>query len=55
MMERFALGLTRGGVSFVCKREEVETVERKRPSSSSMGIGGVVDMPLIRDDFESGG
>lgn len=47
-MERFVLGLeTRGGVSF-----EWEAVERKRPSSSSMGIGGVVDFPLMREDFE---
>lgn len=50
-MERFGLGLEAHGVTF--GREGVEAgVERKRPSSSSMGIGGVVDLPLTS---ESGG
>lgn len=54
MAERFALELGTRGVTFGRVREGVAG-ERKIPSSSSMGIGGVVDLPLMRDDFESGG
>jgi hypothetical protein len=53
-MERFALELGTRGVTLGRVREGV-ALERKRPSSSSMGIGGGVDLPLMRDDFESGG
>jgi hypothetical protein len=53
MVERFALELGTRGVTFGRVREGV-ALERKRPSSSSMGAGGV-DLPLMRDDFESGG
>jgi hypothetical protein len=50
-IERFALGIEARGVTF--GREGVEAAEeRKRPSSSSMGIRGVVDLPLMS---ESGG
>ena len=41
-----------GREDFGCEREEVERVERKRPSSSSMGVGGLGDLPLFSDDFE---
>lgn len=54
MVERFALELGTRGVIFGRVREGVGG-ERKMPSSSSMGIGGDVDLPLMRDDFESGG
>lgn len=51
MTERFARVLETRGVTFGCEREGV-ALERKRPSSSSMGTGGVVDLPLMMDDFE---
>ena len=48
-MERLVLWLEARGVTFEWGRGDVEAVERKRPSSSSMGIGGGVDLPLMRD------
>jgi hypothetical protein len=51
MTERLVLVLGSRGVTFGREREGV-AVERKRPSSSSIGIGGVVDLPLMTDGFE---
>ena len=48
-MERLALEFEARGVTFEWGREGEE---RKRPSSSSMGVA---DLPLMREDFESGG
>ena len=51
MPERLVLVLGTRGVTFGREREGV-TLERKRPSSSSIGIRGAVDLPLMTEGFE---
>jgi hypothetical protein len=41
MVDRLALRLVSRKDGIGCEREVVEPVERKRPSSSSMGVGGM--------------
>lgn len=45
-----ALGLEGREISFVWVREEAP-IERKRPSSSSKGAGGVIDLPVVSGDL----
>jgi hypothetical protein len=46
-----ALGLEGREISFVWEREEEAPVERKRPSSSSKGAGGMIDLPVVSGDL----
>ena len=50
-MACLALGLESREISFVWGREEEAAVERKRPSSSSKGTGGTIDLPVVSDDL----
>ena len=50
IMARLSLGLESRDVTFGFEREE-EPVERKRPPSSSTGVGGRTVRPLFTDDF----
>ena len=45
------LGLEGREVTFVWEREEEGPVERKRPSSSSKGVGGTIDLPEVSGDL----
>lgn len=47
IMACLALGLEGRKISFVWEREEDAPVERKRPSSSSKGTGGMIDLPVV--------
>jgi hypothetical protein len=50
LMAFLALGLEGRGVTFVWEREE-GLVERKRPSSSSKGVEGMIDLPVVSGDL----
>ena len=51
IMACLALGLEGREISFVWEREEEAPVERKRPSSSSKGAGGMMDLPVVSGDL----
>jgi hypothetical protein len=51
IMACLALGLEGREISFVWEREEEAPVERKRPSSSSKGAGGMIDLPVVSGDL----
>jgi hypothetical protein len=51
IMACLALGFEGREISFVWGREEEAPVERKRPSSSSKGAGGMVDLPVVSGDL----
>jgi hypothetical protein len=46
-----ALGLEGREVTIVWEREEEGPVERKRPSSSSKGVGSTIDLPEVSGDL----
>jgi hypothetical protein len=50
-MACLALELEGREISFVWEREEEAPVERKRPSSSSKGTGGMMDLPVVSGDL----
>jgi hypothetical protein len=50
IMKCLALGLEGRELAFVWEREE-GPVERKRPSSSSKGVEGTIDLPVVRGDL----
>jgi hypothetical protein len=50
IMACLALGLEGREISFVWEREDAP-VERKRPSSSSKGAGGMIDLPVVSGDL----
>ena len=51
LMACLALTLESREISFVWEREEEAAVERKRPSSSSKGAGGTMDLPVVSGDL----
>jgi hypothetical protein len=51
IMACLALGLEGREISFWGEREEEAPVERKRPSSSSKGAGGMIDLPVVSGDL----
>jgi hypothetical protein len=51
IMARFTLELEVRKDTFGFESEEEESVERKRPSSSSTGVRGMTDRPLFTEDF----
>lgn len=51
IMACLVLGLEGREISFVWGREEEAPVERKRPSSSSNGAGGMIDLPVVSGDL----
>lgn len=51
IMDCLALGLEGREISFDGEREEEVPVERKRPSSSSKGAGGMMDLAVVSGDL----
>jgi hypothetical protein len=51
LMAFLALGWEGREVTFVWEREEEGPVERKRPSSSSKGVVGMIDLPVVSGDL----